>query len=446
MEEEIPQEEIDANPQIYLSFMKKLEQSFMSLLQKLNPQRTFEDLNSDLLIEELFERSYQYFIEGVDLSVANSQRLHQNLLVYQLFFTEFSNVKYHENKDQKGFSFFEKDRIESSISQIFAYILVNKLDSIESLRTDCLSVLKELILVKICHFIAFQDPPCLVELSECFDIYQKNQTLKQNVIEQLILPFQKILLAYLLNLSILKNQQQIIPEIHKPEIGAEEYLTSLVNIMGLSGSFPILVNDAFSELKDRPQNEKDQLKILLESRLMGRSVDYPQNFRLSPASIHLPEDYQEFSQKYVQRKCGLCKKFSHHLFTAVCLICGDVMCVSYCGDELGDLGNLNVHASKYHMGMGAFLYIHHMQIFLLNSPLATYYKQKNLYIDNIGHDMVSLMDDKLLVELKAINFKEFKLNKELIGNIEKTIRQQDIREEVFALAHNNDERIEGNEL
>ena len=417
------------------SFTEKLTESFKALLRSLNPQVNLPNLPP--LNEAFLTRAYQYFIEGAHL-LPSSHKLHQTFTLYQLFFKTFKN---HLGKtvllenESSLFSLLSSDQSDLMMTSLFSnnlqQILINSATSPTTLNL----ILKDTILVKIIQIIASsQETLTNPQLSDCLSLYQTNQTLKQNIINQLTSLLQKIILAFSFNLSMATpsiSDQQIskLCSLFFESALTEEYLTNLLHCVGPQ-SFPEFLNTIFSELKDRPKTEIDLLNTLLTSK----TTIIPQTMKFAPMKFSFPETFAGFNTKYFPKKCSLCHQYSQHLFTAICMICGEIMCVSYCGQKPNGPGNLNMHARKFHMGMGIFLDIHRLYIRFVSCPLNVNYTQKNLYVDNIGQDALSVIDNMRSTELRGFDFKQFGLNQELADEVNKAILQQGIRRETFAIA------------
>jgi len=120
------------------------------------------------------------------------------------------------------------------------------------------------------------------------------------------------------------------------------------------------------------------------------------------------------------------------MFTAICLICGETMCVAYCHNE--EAGNLNRHARKYHMGMSLFIDIQQLSLRLINSPFNLTNTNVNVFIDKLGQPVLSAIENAGSIKVKELDFGQFKLNGDYEKIVKELIGGQAIRKELFAIA------------
>jgi len=477
MKQEASQEQLEMYPQIYQTFTKKIQKLLVDLKAKiqLSPagHATALEEASFVSIETIFERAYGYFIESFYL-LDNPRNLEKTFDLYLAFFKGFktyfkdSDLKIPEDNLQLS-AFFNVNNLflstqaaspseelnyktEVYLIELFAKNLQRILTSASgdiSGKSELLA-LKNFILFKITQTVAFNNTEAPnLKLEDCFHLYQSNQALKSKIFEQLAFPIQKIILSYALNISTASSSQnldllELFNLLQNMSSHQEEYLTDLFHAVNIPCSLPELILEIFQELPTRPQSEINFLASLFDNTLFSKETLEPRLMKFSPRMIQLPETYLEFNIRYFHEKCSLCKKFTSHLYTSICLICGEVLCTGYCNNDMNQAGNLNRHVKKYHLGMGIFIDVQSLYQNLINSPINLTYEKKGLYLDDLGQDIASLIKNLDTASLAKLDFSQFKLNQELVKEFSETLNLQTLRKFIFmAGLHEKDKKEDG---
>jgi len=465
MNQEVPQDQLEQYPQIYQTFTKKIQKILLNLKANISPagHATALEEAAFVPIETIFERAYQYFVESFYL-LESSQNLEKSFELYRAFFKGFKtyfkdpDLKIPEDNLQLS-AFFNVNNLflstqAASPSKELNYktesylveLLAKNLQRILASSSDDTSgksellALKNFILFKVVQTIAFNSSDdANFKLEDCFQLYQSNQALRSLILEQLTFPIQKIILSYALNISTASSPSphctltELFNLLLNMSSHQEEYLTDLFHSVNLPCSFPELILEIFQELPSRPQSEINFLNSLFDANLFNKETLKPQLVKFAPRMIQLPDTCLEFNTHYFSQKCNLCQKFSSHLYTSICLICGEVLCTAYCNKNPNQAGNLNRHAKKYHMGMGLFLDVQRFKENLVNSPVNTAYTKTGLYLDNLGQDIIPLLENPFPSKIAKFDFTHYKLNQEYMKELHDIVYQQTLRKEIFSV-------------
>jgi len=461
-------------PELYQSFTDKIKGLVASLKKKLVPvpaqpieEEEEEKKVDEDIVEILFVRAYEYFVEGFYLQ-KQPKNLNKQFVLYKNFFKGFQDYYIEkERSDEVMPSFLESAAMKESrslvkeiskiddINKLLGYqpedlvnrIFIETLQEIlssrnlvneESLRKNQLDVLKEYIVFKVIQGIALLKIDHSFSFEDCVKFYLENAEFRAKIANELIFPMQKIILAYWLNYSIgsdvlPKNTDFFQVLLQNPSnTDAEGYLSELLSQIGILIPFDQFVQEAFSSvLSARSQEDLTALKSLLAAKAVGLEFENPRIVKYGPRRISLPENYAQFNNDYFVEKCQLCHKFSHHLLTSICLICGEIMCEMYCDPTNKVSGNLNRHAKKYHLGMGLFIDMVKLGGRLINVPLNLRYREQEPYIDNLGQSFNSMLDSHH--KLKDFDFGKFMLNQKYVEEIDQMIRLQSVRQTIFKI-------------
>lgn len=210
---------------------------------------------------------------------------------------------------------------------------------------------------------------------------------------------------------------------YKDLLNASELLTLL---LGLQNS---------KEIKEVFAHFMTSNEAILESLLKGihqhlAAADRPERLLLKNVPIEralavmpLPEDYKDFRSLYQKEKCCICNEFPTTGCGFACLICGKLFCQSKCKSNSTNqvkVGNLNVHALVEHCGISAFIEIEFSAVFLLNFP-------KNVLFKAIYETKYGL---RISPAHKAVDWNEYKLNKQGYAEIKKLIVQNQVPQKI----------------
>jgi len=422
----VEQEKQAPDPEPVLSFVEKIENILLDVRKKLlcDVKNEKEDKTFSLA-EMIFTRGYSYFVEGFHLQ-SNPKTLSKMFEVYTCFFKAFEQTSQPRDFDLISQFMNEKSELQNVDDlalKVSARILqeIIAVDALQrnSLNAQQITLIKDYILLKLIE---------LLQTDDSIELYENYHT----ILKQIVFPMQKIVLATQLNKNVafdlsFKSSELFKLLLNPPQSNEEEYLTNLLNIIGISLSFDQFIQEiVLSELPKRSENQLQFFNTFSKKNNYQVAV-----IKKSPRTIKLPETYAEFNSKYFPKKCGLCDQYSQHLCTVVCLICGDVMCTAYC--EKGNPGNLNRHARKYHMGMSLFIDIQQLHFTLINSPHNVTSSQISPYIDKLGQSVLSVMDSYGNIRVKELDFKQFAISKDYEKAVKEFIGSQTIRKEVFNL-------------
>ena len=450
-------------PELYKSFTEKIVGLVAELQKKLSvssPVQVEEEEEKEKKDEKIirisFERAYEYFIEGFYLQ-NRPKDLKKQFVLYKNFFKGFQDFfaqKETALEVQKSL-FKEISQTDGDINKLLSYqpepivnqlfisilqeILSNNTQDEEHLWRSQLAILQEYVVFKIVQGIALLKLDNSMSLQDCLSFYQTNLELQAKISNQLIFPIQKIILASWLNFSVgfddlprTSNEfYQVLLEEERPS-DDEDYLSQLLSQVGISATFEQFVQDSFCLVMSKSsQADLSPLNSLLAAKTPDLEFEAPRIVKYGPRSVKLPDNYAQFNDKYFTEKCQLCEKYSPHLLTSICLICGEIMCEMYCDPLTKVSGNLNRHAKKYHMGMGVFIDMVKLGGRLVNVPLNLRYREQEPYIDNFGQSFNSVLDSHQ--KLKEFDFAKFVLNPKYVEETDQMIRLQSIRQTIFKI-------------
>lgn len=149
--------------------------------------------------------------------------------------------------------------------------------------------------------------------------------------------------------------------------------------------------------------------------------------------IKLPKTYHEFNNTFFRKKCSQCHQYNKRLLTSLCLICGEVICTSYC-DSIKVSGNLNRHASQHHMGMGLFLETHNLKKSIVSWPLNIEIGQQDFYVDENGQSIMNFIPGNVP---RSLDFSKFILQEDSVRYFENILKSHSIGKEAFDKANKN---------
>jgi len=434
-----------------LSFVEKMEKLFETLVRKFAGNHAgMMEVELEDLPYEIYARAYFYFIEAFYLQ-EQPEALSKLFVLYKYYFKAFQDHFTQKNKNEAYFNkitFMEilKEKIrkdenvflmeqpEKSIDNFSAEILAQGFakhlsnNQREVLLETQLRVLKEYISFRIIQFTGFENPG--KDFKECFSFYKDNQQIRDKISLELIPAIQKLILAYLLNAHILLDKPAPSHRLFELFCSKKQdllYLDELINESGLAVSF-----DQFIATPLFYFAYGSDCEIIPFNPSLNIAYTKPKITVFSPTMINLPQNYKEFNTKYFRQKCSMCKEFSKHLLTCVCLICGDVLCAVSCDSNTKPVGNLNKHAKNYHMGTGIFLDFQQFFRSVIKAPLNTIHTGKDVYIDKLGQSIYSQLTTHRNVA--SLDFKKFVLNGEFVQDLKEVINNQSLGKEYFRVS------------
>jgi len=293
-----------------------------------------------------------------------------------------------------------------------------------------LRILKDYISFRIIQLIGFENPD--KNLKQCLALFKDNQEIRDRISLGLIPVIQKVILAYLLNSQILLNNPNIKARLFELLCSSKKdllYLEELFIESRISDSFDQFISGALFTFP----YDLDSEIIPFKASNMSDSVNIkPQIAKFAPKITNLPQNYLEFNNKFLRMKCSLCKEYSKHLLTCVCMICGEALCAVSCDTKPKVHGNLNRHSKKFHMGTGIFLDFQQFFRSIVKTPLNTIQTGKDVYIDKLGQSIYDQMTTHRNVV--TLDFKKFVLNPEFIQEMKGIIKDQNIGKEFFRVS------------
>ena len=456
---------------LFEPFTKQVNSLFKISIEKIAEMIHMEvsDEELELPTETLFLRAYTYFMEAFHLQ-EQSEAFEKDFNLYSMFFRKYvAHLKEKKIKLPPTRSFLsqvdlntgqiiipmdeviKKQKTEHlqqySSEDLLNNILFGVLDDMVPYESNIvdpievtnrqLGILKEYLIFKLIQSVSFVKGDAHLLFKDLKTFYVENKEFSSKFIREIIFPFQKIMLAFALNHNILLNESpfdDLLSILIHPKDDLE-YLNRLLNETGILLSFDEILDQAIEELEDgKSEAEVLPLLILLSSKQsVIKNELHPRIVKYAPTSVKLPENYAEFNTKYFRMKCSLCKGYSQHLLSSICLICGEFMCQAYCDPKNKKFGNLNRHAGEYHMGLGLFLDVQHLSKTVLGVPINAIYTGKNVYIDKLGQAIQVFLYERRSI-ISSLDFKKFVLNEEFLQNLKDVINHHSMGKEVFKIA------------
>jgi len=413
-------------------------------------------------IIQVYSRGYDYFIESLRLSnsIEKSLTLFINFMK-TLAFTFDNSVEVTEKKSL-DFSFLKSLEIDMTRQKLCLFtefhdrlipwlgfrnyeILLSNSRVEKQNETDLLEcsmqLLTEYLQYRIIEFLAcLKDGP--KTLADCHHyVMEKNPDLKDEILKTFLYPIQKIITTYLVNKWILSSEElptsqsyyKALSKFNNIDNLSIDSINDFMKFVGFSNEdLYAIFQKAMSEFNVAPvearfavltkilQIEKDDKKIVIR--------------KFAPKMIKLPETYAEYNNKYFKRKCCLCKKYSNHMFTYICLICDEIFCQGYCPPHRNQVGNMNSHCKKYHLGKSVFLDMFQPMTNIINYPINGIQPVPKTYTDSMGVPIEQALGRHL--DLLTLDFKKFTLNPALVEELERMVLSQNIDNECFRMLIN----------
>jgi len=455
------------------SFIETLQALLGDLREKLRLEPLKDGMEEELAvnniqIEEIFRKGYAYLLESFHAidKVASLERL---IKIYQTFIKEYVHHLVrtgHKVKEvppllQRIFAdkhFVDSNgdmTIEQKILQFSNYkpeplitdlsfdwivkTATSQAESLEELdlRHEEIKLLKEYVAFKIIQLILFCKEPEPVSLNELFTLYKEDEELREDVVDELIFPVQKFILATYLNRSILngdlKIDEKIIETLLDPEDDVPHYLDKLISCIGLGDSFEKIIEESLQELLTKPSYVTNFLSQVLAHDTSNMTLGEPRTVKLAPRVVELPKNYIDFISVYLKKKCSKCNEHSKQTSPQICMICGDVICLAICSKTQAQKGNLNDHAKQYHLGVSVFVDVQRFTKAVVGSTKNSMFAGKDVYTDKLGHAIQTLLHDPRSL-LYSIDFDKFVLNEEFAKEMKEIIDQSGMTKEIYKIS------------
>ena len=167
-----------------------------------------------------------------------------------------------------------------------------------------------------------------------------------------------------------------------------------------------------------------------EMHLLFENLDPNQH-----AMISLPAAYYDFKTSIHKAKCTLCNSISKNGY-AICLICGELRCISKCDsimlDESDTVGNLNKHAREEHNGVCAFMGSEYSTVLLVNTPKNV--SRDYLYTGKFGQQ----------IEPTKSDWHEFIISQPTLNKLRQTLALERIPQEIYHTIEITQRKIKDN--
>jgi len=453
------------------SFIETLQALLGDLREKLRLEPKVEGnaMEEELInvqVEDIFRKGYAYLLESFHVidKVTSLERL---IKIYQTFIKEYVHHLVrtgHKVKEVTPFLqrvFADKhfvdssDPIEQKILQFSSYkpeslitdlsfdwvvkTMTSGVESLEDLdlKHEEVKLLKEYVGFKVIQLILFCKEPEAVGLNELFTLYKEDEELREDVVDELIFPVQKFILATYLNRSILngdlKIDETIIETLLDPEDDVPHYLDKLIKCIGLGDSFEQIIEESLQELLKKPQEMTDFFTQVLAYDASNLTLSEPRTVKLAPRMVELPQNYIDFISVYLKKKCSKCDDHSRVTSPQICLICGDIVCLAICSKTQTKKGNLNDHAKEYHLGVSAFVDMQRFNKTMVGSTKNSMFAGKDVYTDKLGHAIQTLLHDPRSL-LYSIDFDKFVLNEEFVKEMKEIVDQSNMTKEIYKIS------------
>jgi len=430
-------------------FAHKIDVMLDTLIDKLTNHYFLHSHKDQInLLESTILKSYEYFIESFN---GNNQPedLRNNFSLYKNFLSSFRTSYIEKNQAiNSSLSFFElvweskKEQLlsldnekqvelllnylpEHQITQHLAKVLTHGfLNKAQNTQEEVLNkvqanILKEYLQLKMVMIVSRENVNGSISLKECIETLQNDNALKARIILMLVHHIKKIILASLLNKSILANTGIITQDISALLLKRKttlEDLNALIIQAKISTSLDQLINEAIQELNLKFGPSLELLKIMLGPKASNVEI-FPHNPpKMAPLMVNFPDNYLDYSSKYFKMKCSKCNVQSK--YTKICLICKEMICIGSCIDD--GIGSENLHALENHMGLGIYMDRVDFSIDITNSPLQIAGLKRNLYVDEIGQSILTFLEVPENSTL-AVDFKKFTLNQPYVDELKKII-------------------------
>jgi len=440
------------------SFAETLEFLLKDLRKRLVLEQS-ETMEEEFSVEvnEIFKRGYAYFLESFH-QIEKVSTFEKMLKIYQIFIkdycdhikknstprnpvqsllsTIFAENHFGNSHDhvQEKITLFSKFKSEPLLNSHSLELLLQSNDEKEFLQEQ-FKLLKEYIAFKIVQLVLYCKESEPVTLHELYPLYKEDEELREDVVDELLFPIQKLVLATLLNNSIIKGEEKVNERVLDLLLNPDDdnipaYLDNLIRSIGFGESFDKIIQDSLEELVNKKANIVDFISQVLAHNTSEMTLVEPRSIKLASQMVDLPKTYLDFISVYLKKKCSRCNEYTKHMSTAVCLICGDVICLAYCASTPQKRGNLNYHARQCHMGAALFIEVQRLSKSVVGCSKNILYAGKDIYRDKLGHSIQSMLNDPRCL-LYSLEFDKFELNEDFVKESKEIIEQNNMIKEVY---------------
>ena len=261
--------------------------------------------------------------------------------------------------------------------------------------------------------------------------------------KELVYALKKIVLIWAIGLGISlpvrgDKIQRILQTLYDPETCTPKALLDFLEIYIRPEDFlkDVLLNA--SAINYEPNYSKEDCEKLKASD--GALFNL---YSINPSLCELPRTYLDFISKYYKAKCGLCNQVPTDGENAICLLCGEVICLRKCeGNTQGfEEGNLSRHRREKHVGNGLFLEISSLMVVMIFGDRTLCDSGLNMYSDNIGQNVKTVVANPFDRQLDLLDFRRFYLNKEVYCYLEKLVKRNLIPIEQIKIGNSSNEAV-----
>lgn len=392
--------------------------------------------------------SFQYFIE----TMSNDCKYDNFVREIEIFITFLKGVRIHfgENGSYEVMAFKSQKKKMNAEKRLYCSALQKIIISSQtdkSFLEKAKRLLTDFVRDKAIERITLSSTEKVINktsmLYKIYDTALEFSLKSPQLTEELLYILKKIAYIYAIGLGQVqdvKNEkmQAILQTLH------DEQKCNIKNLLALF------------EIKKKP--EEYFKEVLFDSDLNEDSLEFqpdchPLNekpllfniYAVNPSIIELPKSYLDFVHRYFKNLCGRCKGLPSHGDTAVCLLCGEVLCVKKCTQKdmsedsitLTLEGNLFKHRKTHHAGNGLYCEISTLNIILIYSSRTFVCKSKPLYTDSINQNIVSILANPADRPLHNVDFRRFYLNKDTVSYLQQIITKHTLPLEQLELNRTN---------
>lgn len=415
---EVNQEQIAQSPLTFTQKVLELFKSFQKRLLQFSPKKAVleSEPEDSILIEEIFKRAHHYLLESMYLH-KKSNDLEKHIKLYTSFFRNWKRDANNNNTSEKKSPFLSSysERLDSEVlcNELFGFLkeeLLSEDSKNLNLPQKYVTLIKDLVMISLYKRIRTEKNIITSE------IFAENASFIQKIVSS----------SYINKYASGTKDVCLIDFKHVLNTSnfSLEVLDILLEQTQVPCSFEKLLQESLVELKTKPEYE-------LENTIKFANKKDEILVRFAPRMIKLPRTYHEFNNTIFRQKCSQCHQYNKRLLISLCLICGEVICTSYCL-SIQVPGNLNRHASQYHMGMGLFLEVHDLEKPIVSFPLSVKVKAHEVYADENGQSIINFIPENVP---RSLDFSKFILQDDAVRYFEQILNSHSIGKEVFEKAN-----------
>jgi len=268
-----------------------------------------------------------------------------------------------------------------------------------------------------------------------------NSMIKEELCNGLLPSMRKLIAFVLVNLPFEKEQ---VEKIEKEDfMSDQEELDCYLSMSPFNTNSKELLSEKLFEYSGIPKESVEIWLNHIGKENTSDGTDLNSSIFISDQEItfnfvSVPENYFELSTTYIERNCQICKDHPQFGNKCLCLLCQMVLCSSACKTNKrcydNNQGNLNVHSTKYHGGVGCFLNTETGKLYLINTPKNIEYAP--LYVDKFGYSL----------EEKRRDWKEYTVDKSLLSNLREKFLLDKVPQELTYQIMNKGKKLYDNVL